>query len=260
MSPSTVRAADRTLQILEVLAEGTEMGITEIANQTSLPTSTVDGYVQSLLERGYVTKVGQKYRTTLHLFTHGQRVRQSLPYFDYVEREVTHLHRELDQNVAFVANDRDMGIVLYRRRGSNGAEDGLEPGDELVHPATAFGQVILAMYSEVEVDRVISKHGFESYHEGTVTTRAKLEDQLESFSFEPQEGYISERGFGRMKGMRAVAALVAIDDRPVGAIGVTGTYSELSGEYFEETVPRKLTEAANRIQVNFDAGDNELWG
>jgi DNA-binding IclR family transcriptional regulator len=58
-----------------------------------------------------------------------------------------------------------------------------------------------------------------------------------------------------MQGIRAVAAPIELSQEGVvGAIGVTGPYSNMTGEYFHSTIPKKVTEAANIVQLDVDDG------
>ncbi|WP_245779502.1 IclR family transcriptional regulator [Halostagnicola kamekurae] len=81
----------------------------------------------------------------------------------------------------------------------------------------------------------------------TITDRSALKDQLEE---------IRERGYAiddeeRVIGMRCVAAPICDEnDRPIGAISVSGPTNRFDDDIFKAEIPKNVLSTANVIEVN----------
>jgi DNA-binding IclR family transcriptional regulator len=106
---------------------------------------------------------------------------------------------------------------------------------------------MLAFTDEDRLNGVVAEHGLPQVTEKTIGDEAVLRDQLKA---------VRERGYAtddeeRLEGIRCVAAPVRTGtDEVVGAVSVSGLKSRMQGDYFEETVPKKVLRTANVIEVN----------
>jgi DNA-binding IclR family transcriptional regulator len=248
-----VRAAVRSTEIVDLLASEGQLGVSAIATALDMPVSTVHGYLESLCAAGWLRREDGEYAASFEVFGHGQRIRRGKDYFGPARRQVDRLNSELGENVVFVALEDGRGVVLYKQRGETAPADGLVEGEATHLPSTAFGQAILANFDREDVETIVDRHGFNRRTDETITSRGELFEKLETVSDAPREGYAMDSACEQKQGIRAVAAPVVLSEvGVVGAIGVTGPYSNMSEEYFHSTIPKKVTEAANVVQLDVD--------
>jgi DNA-binding IclR family transcriptional regulator len=81
----------------------------------------------------------------------------------------------------------------------------------------------------------------------TITDEGELFKQFEE---------IREQGYAvdfeeRVRGMRCIAApILDDDDKPLGAVSISGPKSRMQGQRFDDEVPKKVIRTANVIEVN----------
>lgn len=108
---------------------------------------------------------------------------------------------------------------------------------------------MLAAMSDQEVESIIKDKGLEAKTENTITDIDSLFEELEE---------IREKGvaFNREEtnlGIRAVGASITRPNGVVlGAISVSGPAHRLSGELFNEELPKKIRGTAQEIELNLE--------
>jgi DNA-binding IclR family transcriptional regulator len=249
-----VGATVRSVRIVDLLIESGPLGVSSIAERVEWPVTTVHSYLESLVETGWVHKDGTEYRASLKLFERGQALRRSHFVFGPARDQVDGLGEQLEENVHFVVREGDFGIVLYSRPGGKAPADGLSEGDITNLTSTAFGQAILSSVPREKVSAIVERRGFADYTPETLESEDKLVEKIDSIDDDPPEsGYIADLHGEHKQGTRTVAAPVESGTYgAVGAIGVTGPFASMTGEYFESTLPELVREAANVIQLTLD--------
>jgi DNA-binding IclR family transcriptional regulator len=258
-----MQSSAKQFRILERLVETGGEGVTELAEATSIPKSTVHLHLQSLRDAGYVVSAEGTYRPSFRLLELGDRTRQNHGVYRSGRDEVDTLARETSELVNLgVIESGKVRLVYLREVEGDGAHDPLSvstefeatrsrvsvldesyehvPGKALDMHATAMGKAILAGLSTEAVHQVVDEHGLPRHTEKTVTSRDRLFEELEGVR---SEGYAVDDG-GRVDGLCCVAAAISRNDEPVAAVSISGLADRLNGEYREQLANRVMNTAS----------------
>ena len=244
---STVKTAQTTLEILEVLKERNGATVSELTKMFDLSKSSVHNYLTTLEQDGYVTKEGDTYYVGLRFLSLGGAARRREQIYDIAKEHVREIADETGELANLLVEERGRGIYVYRAHGENAVMTDSYIGHRVYLHNTALGNAILAHLPRDQVSEILDKHGMPTATEKTITDREELFDKLE---------YIREEGHAfddetRLKGLRCVAVPIVNNNNTVeGAISVSGPTSRFEGEWFREKLPEKLKRVANVIELN----------
>lgn len=262
-----VESSEKLFRILERLVETGGSGVTELAEATSIPKSTVHLHLQSLREAGYVVRSNGTYRPSFRLLELGDRTRQTHEVYRAGREEVDALARETNElvNLGVLENGK-VRLVYLREVEGDASHNPLSvstefeatgprvsvldesyehaPGKALDVHATAMGKAILAELPTEEVKRILDDHGLPRHTERTVTDRDELFEELETVR---PAGYAVDDGC-RVDGLCCVAAAISRGDEPVAAVSISGVADRLNGEYREQLANR-VVDIAGVIEI-----------
>ena len=239
-SPAAVQSVDRALQVLDILAELGNAGVTEIAAELGVHKSTVSRLVAVLEARGFVEQVSErgKYRIGFAITrlaaasgAHLNLVKVSQDICDGLSVDVGE-----PANLAILDENRIVNIV----EAIGPAEITLRTwvGQSCPAYATSSGKALLSGLDAAEV-RTRLGGGLEAFTDTTVTSLSQLHNELAS---------VRDRGWASVTeelevGLNAVAAPVHdVHSQVVAALSVSGPTYRLGVDRFEEVA--KLTIAA----------------
>lgn len=242
-----VETVDKSLDIVEYLESYGPAGVTDIATAVGTANSTVHNHLMTLKQRGYVVQTTAGYKLGLRFLRLGESTRTTTDVYEVARPQVEQLVAEttLVGNLAVRQNHR--GVYLYRSRGSDEIRFSTTAGEFHELHCTATGKAMLAFESEETRQALLEDIDLSQHTTNTITSTASLIEEL---------GQVREQGvafddeeYGH--GLRCVGVpIVGPDDRPTGAISVSGPASDLTGEWYTETLPDKLTATANRVELN----------
>lgn len=238
--PAAVQSVDRALQVLEILAELGQAGVTEIAAELGVHKSTVSRLVAVLEARGYVEQISErgKYRIGFAI--------TRLAHVSGAQLDLVKLSQDIcdglsvdvgeTANIAVLDGDRIVNIV----EAIGPAEITLRTwvGQTCPAYATSSGKALLSGLDAAEVRARLAGR-LESFTDTTVADVAELQNQLAA---------VRERGWASVSeelevGLNAVAAPVYdVHSQVVAALSVSGPTYRLGADRFEEVA--KLTIAA----------------
>lgn len=262
-----LQSSEKMFSILEYLIEAGGAGVTEVANTTSIPKSTVHLHLKSLIESGYVVKSGQEYRSSLKLLELGERARQNAEVYRKGREEIDTLARETNELVNLGVLENGKVRLVYPREANDKqstaspsvstefeatrprvsvlSEDYEHaPGTALDIHATAMGKAILANLPGEAVDRIVDRHGLHKHTDNTVSTRDELRAELESVR---ADGYATDIE-GRIDELCCVAASISPKDDPIAAVSISGFAEQWNGEY-RETLAAEVQNTARMIEI-----------
>lgn len=250
-----VNSVLKALDILEVLDERGELGITEIAKHLSMEKSTVYRLINSLRVRGYVQQNNdnQKYSNGFKLFEMGNNVvknmglrKQAYPYLQELS-ERTH------EAVNIAVRDEKYVVYLDKIESKATIKVDLVIGKKMPMYCTGLGKVLLAFLPVEMVRDLLQDEIFEKYTPMTHENLPSLIKDLEvirkqGFAWDNEEyveGLVCVAApiFGR--GGKIIAALSAALPR---------YRYESNKEKYEEAkdhvveVAQKLTKALEGVQ------------
>jgi DNA-binding IclR family transcriptional regulator len=240
------------VQILSALDnEHPERRLSEIAQATGLHKATTHRILMTLLNCGFVEQAadGEKYRLGLRVAVLGLGVLQHLDFrqeaLPHMERLVERFQETCDLGVF------DRGQVLYIEmvQCKHALTIAARVGRHLPAHCTSGGKVLLAFLPPEVVEPVLNGP-FASYTENTITSPARLREELEVVR---QRGYALDNEEFEA-GICAVAAPIRdIEGNVIAHMSMPGPTSRLTPERIPE-IAQALMEAADAILAHKQAG------
>lgn len=238
-----------TFEVLELVVDRGEVGVTELAEHLDLPKSTAHTYLDSLVRCGYLRNEGGRYRASYRLLEMGGRVRHDTPVFQAARTEIDALADRTGEVVNLGVEEDARRVLLYEAEGENAIWDNSPIGGHEHLHMTAIGKSILAHHPPEFVDGVVEEHGLPAATERTITDRDALRADLEATR---ERGYAIEDEEHRA-GIWAIGMPIRRrNEPPVGAVSIVGPESRISDDDHRETFVEALTETVNVIQLQYE--------
>jgi len=242
-----IKSTETTFRVIEGLQALDGAGVSEIAEYVDRPKSTVHNYLSTLEQEEYVVNNDGEYEVGIRFLELGAYARNRRQIYQIAEPEVADLAEETGELANLLIEEHGSGTYLQRARGEQAVQVEAHVGTRVSLHSTALGKSILAHLPRSRVDEVIERHGLEPTTPRTVTDREALLDQLDE---------IRDRGYAfddeeRLRGLRCVAApILSTDDRILGAVSVSGPSHRIRDEHFRKTLPKRVLETVNVIELN----------
>lgn len=245
-TPKNRRAGEKLLSIIEALAERESAGVTELAEELSLPKSTVHYHLDLLDERGFVVNEGGEYRMSLRFLNFGEHTRNKIELYDVAKPEVEWLAEETGELAILMVEERGFGVYLHKAKGSNAIDIDAPIGRHAYLHNRALGKAILAYKPESEVRDIVDRHGLPRTSENTITNEEELLEELS----EVRDRGISFNDQESIGGLRGIGVPILGEDGVIGAISIAGPTARMKAERFEVELPELLQRARNVIELN----------
>ena len=230
MKRDSVQSLERAFDLLEALAAGGELGVTELAHRTGLVPSTAHRLLHTLTKRGYVTQSPETGRYLLGykvvevasgLERRLERLRVAArPHLEVIQRAT-------GETVNLVVLDADRVVYVDQVEGSRNVRMFTTVGSSVPAHTTGSGKAIMANGPPEAVEALYGgREPLQRLTEHTLTSLAALEEDF---------GQIRRRGFAldneeHEEGVGCVA--VAVFDhtgRPCAAMSVSGPSARILG-------------------------------
>lgn len=242
----TVQAVTTALEIIEILKERKEAGVTELARDLEKSKGTIHSHLVTLREADYVVRKGDKYRLSLKYLELGRAVEDQITGYQIIRDELDKLAGKSSELAQFAMEEHGKSIYLYKAAGENAVQTASKAGKREYMHCISLGKAMLAHMSEEEVDAIIDRHGLAEFTDQTITAREVLHTELEE---------IRDRGYAfdmeeRFDGVRCVAAPLLSNGEIIGAISVSGPSTRMQGEWFRQELPDMVVRSANVIELN----------
>lgn len=243
-SRDRVQSIERAMAVLRVF-DGPDgwIGASDIAARTQLPRPVVRRILITFEHLGYVRSENGRWTLTARILklSSGYFAASSLPEL---------AHPILLEIVAELRESTSLGVlegteVVHVARVDDGRPLGhtLRIGARLPAHATSLGRVLLAGKTDAEVVELYRDTPLERY---TPHTLSEIDQLLTQLHFVREHGYdISVEEY--TPGMLAAAVAVSIENKPIGALGIsTTTVRESENSLSAVAVPR-LRAGAERL-------------
>lgn len=246
-SENTVKAVERTLDLMEFLRERGPVHLSTIADELGLAKSTAHRHLRTLEQRGYVTSSGAGYVLSLRFLDFGEHTRMRSPEYQLAAEKVTEVATRTEERAQFMVEEHGQVVYVYQQTGQHAVEANTYPGKRVPIHASAAGLAILSQYRPRRVDAIINQHGLATLTPKTITDPETLHEELNR---------IRERGYsindqGVIEGLRAIGAPVTDPNGAViGGLSVSGPINRMEGEWFDEELPSLLLGATNELELN----------
>lgn len=249
-SPRRIQSVELAFDILKVLRDEEGATVSEVANKIDRSPGTTHTYLATLQDLGYVRTVKGEYHVGLFALPLGEYVRSHSRLYQVGKSEVDKLAQDTGEASHLVVESNGREILLYEQFGPEAVGEDLYtrikgfPRRNL--HCSAASKAILAHLEPKRRDVILEDYEFISRTPNTITDEENLRTQLKD---------VRTKGFARndeeqIAGVRAVAAPIIQDNTVHGAISLSAPTSRMRGERFSTTVPERVVDSANVIEVN----------
>jgi len=180
-SDNGVQSVDRALSVLEILARKGEAGVSEIAAEIGVHRSTVFRLLGSLEDHQMVAQVYErgKYRLSLGILRLAAAVPERLEVAELGHPVCERLAQQLGETVNIAVLRAHVAVNLDQARGPAAIGTHNWIGEPTPMHATSSGKILLAHLDSGSRDRLLSESGLARFTDHTVTSRKRLERQLD---------------------------------------------------------------------------------
>jgi IclR family transcriptional regulator, acetate operon repressor len=229
-----VRSVARALQLIEIVSDGPQTGMTlsELARALGVSKSAVFVTLQTLVSFGYIRPVGSgpRYKLGMNLVRLGDVAARRLRLTEVCAGVLRELAEATGQTVRLAVSDDGHPVFVDRVDGPGTIRfHTLLGGRELAH-STAAGKAILASLPRHRVDQIALETGLPRRTPHTITTVDRLHEELER---------VRARGYAiddeeDSEGVACIgAAILGHDTAAVGALSMTSIKYDIDGRMAE---------------------------
>jgi len=243
----TIDSVQLSCNIIDILQEREEAGITELAEELDQSKSSIHAHVSTLANEKYVVERDGLYSLSLRYIDLAEHVKNQVGKFDVIKAEIDDLADATNEVAQFGTLEYGDLVYLYKARGEAAVETMSTIGSRETLHSTALGKAILSEMDESSVRELLGPGPLQAKTENTITDVDELIDELE---------VIAESGYAiddeeNILGLRCVSTPVVLDEGSVlGSISVSGPSSRMTTERIDDELEETLTRAANVVQIN----------
>lgn len=240
-----IRALETTDNVIRELTNTNGMGVSELAEELDKPLSTIHNHLNTLESLNYVTKKGTKYKISSRFLEIGTRSRSKHPLYSASINPLEEIFTEFGETTGLLIEE-DGYSVIYNMLFTEDMKTAINAGRRVPIHANAGGKAMLAEMSRDRVQEIIDTRGLPQMTENTICTPNALFKELEETI---ERGYAIENKESA-QGVRGVAVSIGNSETGIGAIMVYGPGSRLDSQDLEESIPKRLMEAKESINLN----------
>ena len=250
---SGVVTVEKTLAILEIVAERGGVSAKDISGALGYPLPTVYRLLQTLVQSDYLVhlKGDRRYELGYKLDRLGVSLHRQIGVPAPVRAEIGRLH-EAAQAAGYFAVYRGADVVVAYVVDS-AAHPRLVPLNFGFHEAahaTAFGKILLAGMGADQAGLYLDKHGTPQLTETTITSRAALDAELSTVTTTgiawEREEFVAGMTCAAI-GVRNGAGMI------VGSVAISAPSVQVSAQR-ERVIERVLRDSSNQVSKYFRSG------
>jgi len=242
--PAGVKSADRTVQILELLAEHPQpMPLSELQRELRVPKSSLHNLLQTLVSRGWLetSSSGTHYSIGLRALRVGAAYLERDPLVAAAGPVLGELRSMLDETVHLARLDGCDIVYLASRESAHHLRSSSRIGRRLPAHSTALGKVLLASRAPAQVDALLPAR-LVALTPDTITDRTELQAELAEIRV---RGYSFEQG-QNTPGLACIAIAVAGKHPATDAISCSVPQVRLTDAHRDQIIAA-LTQAADEL-------------
>ena len=229
MATQTVQSVERALRILHVLAASESLlPLSSIAQGVGIPSSTTHRLLASLRQQDFVRYDAEtrNYGIGLAVLPLAKAARAHTTIYHEAEPLLQELAASAHETATLVLMNGHVGTYALMAKPERSMTLTVAMGEVVPMHATASGKVMLAYFSEAELERFL-KRTLEAFTINTLTNSLQLKEELVQIR---SQGYAVDNE-EREIGMRCVAAPVFDHlGNVVAAIGISGPSSRITAD------------------------------
>jgi IclR family acetate operon transcriptional repressor len=235
--PGGVQSVERTLDLLECLAQSTDwVGISELSQATGQPVATIHRLLKTLVARRYVVRDSHTRRYALGpAFRHLAGVHLQTPDWQAIGTPLLQELVEISGETANLAvKEGNRAVYVAQAQPMRMLRMLAEPGNRVPLHCTGCGKVLLASQHASVIASIIAETGLPKYTDTTITDPAQLQQELEMIR---QQGYAIDNG-EQEEGVRCLAVPVYDSKgRVIAAVSIAGPESRLDSRHIPTLLP-----------------------
>jgi len=234
-----MKSLNKTLDIIETIAEHGQAGIREISSRTGFPPPTIHRIASTLVKRLYLSQdpVTKTYALSLRFLELGTIVQEQ---FDLSAISRPHLRRlmiETEESANLAILDGDEVVYLEQVKNDKSIlKIFTRLGARAPLYTTGVGKMFLSQWSESDLDAYLMRTHIKSYTPNTLVSRDEIRKEMALIS---AKGY-SVDNEEMETGVRCVATLVfGHNHEPAAAVSISGAAIRITPDridYFGEKV------------------------
>ena len=178
---SLVQSVGRSLDILEALAGGGELGLVELAGRTSLQPSTVHRLLSTLVDRGYVLQHAHtgRYLLGYKVVQLASSVSKRTEHLRALARpHLVSVQKITGETASLTVLEPPSTVYVDQVEGSRSVRMFAHVGATVLPHTSAAGKAMLAFTPTPVVAELYNPEQLEQLTPHTITTLAALEDEL----------------------------------------------------------------------------------
>jgi DNA-binding IclR family transcriptional regulator len=243
---STRQTTETSLLVLEAVQDLEGATLTDIAEYTSLATSTVHTHLRTLENAEYVVQADEGYHLGLKLFHIGEHARRRDGRYRLAKQAAFELANRVGEEVNFAVEEYGRSIILFDET-TTPSDEGFQVGRYFHMHSSASGKAMLAEYPDERVEAIVDRRGLPQLTENTITDFRQLREEIAE---------IRERGYAvnrqeELNGLKAVAMAVNEPDGSLfGTLDVSGPSYRLPDA---DEIANQLRPAVEELEATIES-------
>jgi DNA-binding IclR family transcriptional regulator len=240
----TVGATEKSVRILELICERDGIRMSEICSKLELSKSSVYSHLQTLHKAGFIIKEGEQYFISVRMLWFAEHARTRKDEYELAREKVDQLVTETGEEATFAVPENYRPVVYYQALPTGDNPTFLRGKRTYMHDA-AVGKVMLAEFSDDEIQKAIDLWGLPESTEHTIAKEEALYEEVEQ---------VREQGYATLNeefanGLRAVATSVMYpENRLFGALSIIVPAYRVSVDALESKLAPKVIATANELE------------
>jgi IclR family KDG regulon transcriptional repressor len=246
-----VKAVNKTIGLLEALAQHEELGVTELAERAGMHKSTAYRFLSTLKELGYVRQntANERYGLTLKLFELGSSVLARMELWEQAHPVMEQLAEQTRETVHLAVLDEGRPVYLGKFESTQALRVSMSSriGQSAPVYCTGVGKLLLAHAPPEQAEQILDREELRRFTAHTITDRLLLARELDNirrqgFALDDEEHEVGVRCVAAPVRNRQGATVAALS---ISMPSVRLPDSEVSR--YRELVTRAAEEISQRI-------------
>lgn len=241
----TVQSLDRALRILAIVAEGSGLSLSEIAEASGLAASTAYRMLTTLENHGMVEfdKTDQLWSIGVETYRMGAAFLRRRKLIDRARTVMQELMEKTGETANLGLAEDDCVVFVSQVETHQAIRAFFRPGTRTAFHASGIGKAVLSHLDGERVAAITAKAGLEAFTEKTLSTLPALAQDLAAIKARGWSVDDEERNLG----MRCVAAAIFNEfGEPIGGVSVSGPTVRVTPERVAQIGP-VVREAAAQV-------------
>ncbi|RYJ08384.1 IclR family transcriptional regulator [Halogeometricum borinquense] len=241
MGKESRKTSKTSLLTIEAIRDLEGASLTEIAEYTDIPISTLHTHLQTLQEMEYVIREDREYKLGMKLFHLGEQARWRDTRYQLVKEKAWDLANRVGEEVSFAIEENNRMVILFDETTAP-SDEGFQVGRYFDLHSSACGKAALAEFSDERIHEFIEQCELPAYTDNTITNKDELLAEVETIR---EQGHAVNKQ-EELEGLRAVAVAINEPDGSVfGTLDIAGPPYRLPED---DVIAKRLQSAVVEIE------------